>query len=73
MSNTAQDDKLTATQARNFAKRIIAETLFTNVKAVKGFNGWEINIDGGRGACYGHTIQHVETAEDTLRIFANDK
>jgi len=31
---TTTDDKLTATQARNFAKRILAETIFTNVKAV---------------------------------------
>jgi hypothetical protein len=44
---TTTDQKLTATQARAFAKRILAETLFTDVKAKKGWDGWEINIDGG--------------------------
>jgi len=40
-------DNLTATEARNFAKRILAETIFTKVKANNGWSGWEINIDGG--------------------------
>lgn len=68
---TTTDDKLTATEARDFAKRIISETMFKNVKARKGWGGWEINIDGGRGACYGKTLTCVESAEETLRIFAN--
>jgi hypothetical protein len=68
---TTTDQKLTATQARAFAKRILAETLFTDVKAKKGWDGWEINIDGGRGACYGRTIQYADSAEDILNIFAN--
>jgi len=68
---TTTDDKLTATQARHFAKRILAETHFKNVKVAKGWSGWEINIDGGSAACYGHTIKYVETAEDELRIFSN--
>ena len=69
---TATDDKLTATQARHFAKRILAETDFTNVKVKKGWNGWEINIDGGRAACYGRTVSYVDSAEDILSIFAKD-
>ena len=68
---TNTEDKLTATQAREFAKRIIAETMFKNVKARMGWDGWEINIDGGRGNCYGKTLTCVESAEETLRIFAN--
>ena len=69
---TITDDKLTATQARHFAKRILAETHFTNVKVRKGWGGWEIAIDGGREACYGRTASYADTAEDILRIFAND-
>jgi hypothetical protein len=69
---TTTDKKLTATEAREFTKRILAETIFTKVKAKKGWDGWEINIDGGRAACYGRTIQYVESAEDIIRIFAND-
>ncbi len=69
---TATDEKLTATQAREFTKRILAETIFTNVKCKKGWGGWEINIDGGREACYGRTASYADTAEDILRIFAND-
>jgi hypothetical protein len=69
---TTTDEKLTATQARAFAKRILEETIFTNVKAKKGWGGWEINIDGGRAACYGRTIEYAESAEDIIRIFAND-
>ena len=69
---TTTDDKLTATQARQFAKRILAETIFTNVKARKGWGGWEINIDGGRAACYGRTVSYVDSAEDILRIFAKE-
>lgn len=67
---TTTDDKLTATQAREFAKAIIAKTHFTKVKASKGWGGWEINIDGGRGACYGKTIETVEGAEEIIRIFS---
>ncbi len=70
--NIDTDEKLTATTARNFAKRILAETLFTKVKASKAMfgGGWEINIDGGRGACYGRTVSFVDSAEDIIRIFA---
>jgi len=69
---TTTDQKLTATKAREFTKRILAETIFTKVKAKKGWDGWEINIDGGRAACYGRTIQCNEGAEDIIRIFAKD-
>ena len=61
---------MTATEARNFAKRILAETHFTNVKARKGWGGWEINIDGGKAACYGRTVEYADSAEDIIRIFA---
>lgn len=64
-------EQLTSTQARSFAKRIIAGTVFTNVKSNRGFNGWEINIDGGSAANYGRTINTIDAAEDTLRIFAH--
>jgi hypothetical protein len=69
---TTTNDKLTATQARHFAKRILAETHFKNVKVKKAWGGWEINIDGGRAACYGRTVSYVDSAEDIIRIFAND-
>ena len=65
-------DNLTATEARNFAKRILAETIFTKVKANNGWSGWEINIDGGAAACYGRTIRTAEGAEDILEIFKKD-
>jgi len=66
-------DNLTANQARNYAARIQSECseCFTNVKALKRFGQWVIDIDGGSGACYGRTIKTVDSAEDTLRIFAN--
>lgn len=70
---TTTDQKLTATEARDYAKRILAETIFTDVKARKGWGGWEINIDGGKAACYGRTIQYADSAEDILRIFAKDE
>ena len=66
------DDKLTATQARHFAKRILAETCSTNVKAVKQFGQWVIKINGGKENCYGRTITCLEVAQDELAIFAND-
>ena len=69
---TTYDDKLTATQARHFAKRILAETHHTKVKAVKEWGGWVIKIDGGSENCYGRTIKYLETAEDELRIFATE-
>lgn len=65
-------DRLTATEARNFAKRILAEAIFTNVKAKNGWGGWGINIDGGKAACYGRTIRTVEGAEDIIDIFKKD-
>jgi hypothetical protein len=68
----ATTDKLTATEARNLAKRILAETIFTKVKANSGWGGWEINIDGGEAACYGRTIRTTEGAEGILEIFKKD-
>lgn len=64
---------LTATEAREFAKRILAECseCFTNVKAVKQFGKWIIKINGGREACYGKTIETMDGAEEVLRVFAN--
>lgn len=70
--STTTDTKLTATQARTYAKRILAETHFTNVKVRRGWDGWEIAIDGGREACYGRTASYADSAEDILRIFANE-
>jgi uncharacterized protein YdbL (DUF1318 family) len=63
--------KMTATEARQWAAQISARCsgCFTTVKAVKQFGRWVININGGRGACYGRTIESVEAAEDTVRIF----
>ena len=69
---TTTTDNFTATEARNFAKRILAETIFTKVKANNGWSGWEINIDGGAAACYGRTIRTAEGAEDILEIFKKD-
>jgi hypothetical protein len=62
---------MTATQARTFAKRIQQECseCFSQVKAHKFLERWIIDINGGRGACYGRTIRSVESAEDTIRIF----
>ena len=71
-TNMTTTETLTATEARNFAKRILAETIFTKVKAAKGWSGWEINIDGGAAACYGRTIRTTEGAEDILEIFKKD-
>lgn len=72
MKNTYTEDKLTATRARDYAKRINAETCLTDAKARKWWGGWEINIGGGRSNCYGRTVETVEGAEDLIRIFAND-
>lgn len=71
---TATDEKLTATQARYYAKRIAAECsqCFTSVQSKKAWGGWEININGGRGACYGRTVSYVDSAEEILKVFAND-
>jgi len=41
------------------------------VKASKQFGKWVININGGSGACYGKTVDSVESAESILSIFAN--
>jgi predicted RNA-binding protein Jag len=67
---TTTENKLTATEARNFAKRIISETIFTDVKVKKSWDSWEINIDGGSAACYGRTIKYSDSALDILQIFA---
>jgi hypothetical protein len=63
-----------ATAARHLAKRILAETHFAKVKAFRAFwgDGWEINIDGGKAACYGRTLTTEEDAEDLIRIHAED-
>lgn len=70
------DTKLTATTAREYAKKIAEKCsdCFKKEKIIakKGFGSWIIEIDGGSQACYGRTISYVESAEDTLRIFAND-
>jgi hypothetical protein len=66
---------MTATEAREWAKRITAECsdCFKSVKARKFLGRWGIDIDGGSGACYGRTVRSVEAAEDTIRIFKNDE
>lgn len=66
-------NKMTATEAREWATRINTECseCFGDAKAVKQFGKWVININGGRGACYGRTIETVDDAIDTARIFAN--
>jgi hypothetical protein len=75
-NNTLDTDTLTATQARNYAKRILAECsqCFKQVKATRSMfgNGWEIQINGGRAACYGRTIKDQDVAEWTLETFKND-
>jgi hypothetical protein len=66
-------DKMTATEAREWAAQINLKCseCFTDAKAVKQFGRWVIKIGGGREACYGRTIESVEAAEDTIRIFQN--
>lgn len=72
---TTTDSDLTATTARHYAKRIATECsqCFKSVKARKFLGSWTVDIDGGSGACYGRSIKDTDTAEDVLRIFANDK
>jgi|GEM_PF-6837921 len=66
-------DTLTATQARHYAKRILAECseCFKDVKAVKAWGHWEIRIGGGSAACYGRTLKDKDDAEWTLETFNN--
>jgi hypothetical protein len=74
MKTTTDTELMTATEARAWAKKIAADcTGFKSVKAVRAFfgQGWEINLDGGIGCCYGSTIRTVEGAEDTYSIFSN--
>lgn len=74
-----QDDNqpLTATQARTYAKLIAEECSECfeegKVKAKKEFGKWVITINGGSQACYGRTISTEDAAIKTLRIFANDR
>ena len=65
--------KLTATEAREIAQRILVECseCFSKVIARKFLGQWVIDIDGGSGACYGKTVASVEAAEDLIRIFKN--
>lgn len=67
------DTLLTATTARQYAARISTECsdCFKTVKARKVFGKWNVEIDGGSGACYGKSVKTVEGAEDIIRIFAN--
>lgn len=66
-------EKMTAMDARKFAAEINLKCseCFTDAKAVKSFGQWVIKIAGGREACYGRTIESVESAADTIRIFHN--
>ena len=60
-----------ASEARALASEINSkcrETL-SEARAVKQFGKWVIKIGGGREACYGRTIESVEAAQDTIRIF----
>lgn len=70
---TQTENKLTATTAREWAAQINLKCseCFTDAKAVKQFGRWVIKIGGGREACYGRTIESVESAKDTIRIFQN--
>ena len=58
-------------EARAYAARINAECsgCFSDAKAAKEFGQWVVKIGGGSGCCYGRTIETVEAAEDTLRVF----
>lgn len=64
---------MTATEARKWAAKINTDCseCFTDAKAVRQFGKWVIKIGGGWEACYGRTIESVESAEDTVRIFKN--
>ncbi len=75
MTTTTETERMTATEAREWAAKISAgcSECFDRVKAVKRFGRWVIDINGGSGACYGRTIKSVEAAEETVRVFANDK
>lgn len=68
-----QNTKLTATEAREIAQRILAECseCFTKVVARKFLGQWVIEVNGGSGACYGKTVKSTEAAEDLIRIFKN--
>ena len=68
-----QTDKFTATEARAFAAKIKTECseCFKEVKSVKFWGSWVIKIDGGSETPYGRTIESVEDAEETIRIFKN--
>lgn len=70
---TQTPDRMTATQARALAAQINVECseCFTDAKAVKQFGRWVIKIGGGRECCYGKTLESVEAAADTIRIFRN--
>ena len=69
-----QTDKFTATEARHYAQRIASECsdCFSKVVARKFLGEWCVEINGGRGACYGKTASTVEDAEDIIRIFQNE-
>ena len=60
-----------AAEARTLAAEINAKCsdCISTAKAVKEFGKWVIKIGGGREACYGRTIESVESAEETIRIF----
>jgi hypothetical protein len=63
-----------ATDARNWAKKILIDCseCFTNVRAVKSFGEWVVKVNGGREACYGHTIKTTDSAADFVRCFKNE-
>jgi hypothetical protein len=68
-----RETKMKATEAKQLAAEINAKCseCFTGAKAVKQFGQWVIKIGGGRESCYGRTIESVESAHDTIRIFKN--
>lgn len=69
------DLKLTATEAREYAKAIADKCSecfpADKVRARKFLGRWVVDINGGSGACYGKTVRSMEDAEDLIRIFKN--
>lgn len=71
---TSTSDTLKATEARKYAAEIASKCsdCFAHVRARKFLGRWVIDINGGSGACYGKTVDSVESAQDIIRIFKND-
>ena len=61
-------------EAKQLAARIAKECseCFSHVVARKFMGSWQVDINGGSGACYGKTVDSQEDAEDLIRIFKND-